>query len=196
MPKKVDHTERRAAIARALWQVVDRRGWSAATMRTVAQEANVSLGQLQHYFRTRQDMLTFAMAYASEQSAGRVAHQLERGVKSPRDVLRTAVIELLPLRPQSRATSRLNAAFVLEALHDSTLRQQASQGLRDGRSHVAELIRTSMAAGLISAERDADVETDRVISLTGLAPLIEFDVVTPEAALAVVDRHLDELFTP
>ncbi|MFT4199882.1 TetR/AcrR family transcriptional regulator [Gordonia sp. (in: high G+C Gram-positive bacteria)] len=196
MPKQVDHPERRAMIALALWRVVDRQGWSAATMRTVAQEANVSLGQLQHYFRTRQEMLTFAMSYAAEQTADRVARRLDARADSPHDILRTAVTELLPLQPESRATSRLNAAFVLEALHDSALRQQAGQGLRDGRAQVAELIRASISAGLISSDRDPDVETDRVIALTGLAPLIELDVITPEAALAAVDRHLDDLFTP
>ncbi|MGO3678769.1 MAG: TetR/AcrR family transcriptional regulator, partial [Microbacteriaceae bacterium] len=53
MPKPVNHHARRQLIAQALWRVVDEQGWSKATMREVAREAGVSLGQLQHYFSSR-----------------------------------------------------------------------------------------------------------------------------------------------
>ena len=62
MPKQVDHRERRESIAHALWAVVDQQGWAQATMREVAREAGVSLGQLQHYFSSRAEMLRLSHA--------------------------------------------------------------------------------------------------------------------------------------
>lgn len=44
MPKKVDHGERREAIARALRRVVEQHGLTNATMRVVAHEANIRPG--------------------------------------------------------------------------------------------------------------------------------------------------------
>lgn len=198
MPKKVDHHERRESIAHALWRVVDQHGWARATMREIAREAGVSLGQLQHYFSSRAEMLAFAMEFASEQTSRRVA----RGLSSleqpphPRDVLRVVLTEMLPLRPDSRATSRMNAAYVLEAMHDPSLRQQVGLGLRNGRAMVEGLIREAMSQGHIRGDCDPIVETDLVLALTGLAPLLDLDVIEPQAAFAAIDQHLDRLFGP
>ena len=198
MPKQVDHRERREAIAHALWRVVEQQGWPRATMREVAREADVSLGQLQHYFSSRTAMLTFAMEFAAEQTSERVARGLT-GLDQPphpRDVLRVVLTEMLPLHPDARATSRMNAAYVLEALHDPELREVAGVGLREGRDMVERLIREAMADGHISADRNLAIETDLILSLTGFTPLLELGVVTSEAALAAIDQHLDRLFTP
>ena len=198
MPKQVDHRERREAIAHALWRVVEQQGWPRATMREVAREADVSLGQLQHYFSSRAAMLTFAMEFAAEQTSDRVARALT-GVAQPphpRDVLRVVLTEMLPLHPDARATSRMNAAYVLEALHDPELRQVAGVGLRQGRDLVERLIREAMADGHISADRNLAIETDLILSLTGFTPLLELGVIEPQAALAAIDQHLDRLFSP
>lgn len=196
MPKQVDHHERREAIAHALWRVVDHQGWARATMREVGTEAEVSLGQLQHYFASRAEMLTFAMKYAAEQTGHRVSQGLSDldQPPHPREVLRLVITELLPLRPDSRATSRMNAAYVLEAMHDPELRDQASLGLREGRAMVEALIREAIDNGQLSGRLDPVVETDLVLALTGLAPLLELDVIEARAALAAIDAHLDRLF--
>lgn len=198
MPKQVDHHERRESIAHALWRVVDQQGWVKATMREVAREAGVSLGQLQHYFSSRAEMLAFAMEFASEQTA----HRVRRGLESlgepphPRDVLRLVLMEMLPLRSDSRATSRMNVAYVLEAMHDPSLREQVSLGLRDGRAMVERLIRQAISNGQIRPDCDPIIETDLILALTGLAPLLDLNVIEPRAALAAIDQYLDRLFRP
>lgn len=198
MPKIVDHRERREGIAHALWRVVEQQGWPRATMREVAREAGVSLGQLQHYFSSRTSMLTFAMEFAAEQTSSRVAHSLA-GLDQPphpRDVLRVVVTEMLPLHPDAHATSRMNAAYVLEALHDPELREVARAGLREGRDLVERLIRQAITDGQIPTDRDPTIETDLILSLTGFTPLLELGVIEPRSALAAVDQHLDRLFSP
>jgi AcrR family transcriptional regulator len=196
VPKQVDHNERREAIAHALWRVVDQYGWARATMREVAREAGVSLGQLQHYFSSRAQMLAFAMEFASQQTSRRIARSLGSldQPPHPRDVLRVVLTEMLPLRPDSRATSRMNAAYVLEALHDASLRRQVGLGLQDGRAMVEDLIREAISQGHVRHDCDPAVETNLVLALTGLVPLLELDVIEPQAALAAIDRHLDRLF--
>ncbi|MFJ4183642.1 TetR/AcrR family transcriptional regulator [Kitasatospora sp. NPDC089509] len=196
MPKQVDHQERRETIARALWRVVERRGARHLTLREVAQEAGISLGQLQHYFGSRAELLGFAMDLAGEQSGRRVERALaELGERPhPRAVLRALLVELLPLHADSRVTSRMSAAYVLEALHDEEVRARARSGLLQGRGTVEQVVRQAIADGLIGADRDPVVETDLLLALTGFTTLLELSVVGPEAALTAVDRHLDGLF--
>jgi AcrR family transcriptional regulator len=198
VPKQVDHRERRESIAHALWTIVDQQGWARATMREVAREAGVSLGQLQHYFSSRAEMLAFAIEFAAERTSQRVAQGMAAldQPPHPRDVLRVVLVELLPLRPDARATSRMNAAYVLEAMHDPTLHQQVAVGLRDGRAVVERLVRQAVSDGQISPNRDPAIETDLILALTGFAPLLELNVVEPQAALAAIDQHLDRLFGP
>ncbi|MET9064564.1 TetR/AcrR family transcriptional regulator [Streptosporangium sandarakinum] len=197
MPKQVDHRGRREAIARALWRVVEQRGVAHLTMRVVAQEAGMSLGQLQHYFASRAAMLSFAMDFASEQTSLRV----EQGLKKlgdrphPRDVLRLTLAEMLPLHADARATSRMSAAYVLEALHDEAVHEQARRGLVQGRALIEQLVRRAIADGHIDPDRDPATETDLLLALTGFTPLIELGVIRPRDALTAIDLHLDRLFT-
>ncbi|MFF9350732.1 TetR/AcrR family transcriptional regulator [Streptomyces sp. NPDC014734] len=197
MPKQVDHRERRETIARALWRVVEQRGVAHLTMRVVAQEAGISLGQLQHYFGSREAMLSFAMDFASEQAASRV----DRGLTGlgdrphPRDVLRVMLTEMLPLHADARATSRMSAAFVLEALHNENFHARARDGMIQGRAMVEQLFRQAIADGHMGSDRDPEVETHLLLALTGFATLLELDVIAPGDVLTAIDQHLDRLFT-
>lgn len=49
--------------------------------------------------------------------------------------------------------------------------------------------------GHIGPDHDPATETDLLLALTGLTPLIELGVIEPEEALTAVDQHLDRLFT-
>lgn len=103
---------------------------------------------------------------------------------------------MLPLHPDARATSRMSAAYVLEALHDDELRARARDGMVQARAQVEELIARAIADGRIAADRAPSTETDRLLAVTGLTPLLDLGVITPDDAIAAIDRHLDDLFTP
>ncbi|AJC60631.1 TetR family transcriptional regulator C-terminal domain-containing protein [Streptomyces sp. 769] len=196
MPKQVDHRERREAIARALWRVVEQRGVAQLSLREVAREAGMSHGQLQHYFASREAMLTFAMDFATEQTTLRVDRSLaELGDRPhPRDVLRVMLTELLPLHADARATSRMSAAFVLEALHDENIRARARDGIAQGRAAVEQLLRRAIADGYVHPDRDPVVETHLLLALTGFTTLLELQVIDPRDTLTAIDQHLDRLF--
>ncbi|WP_203236594.1 hypothetical protein [Nocardia panacis] len=89
------------------------------------------------------------MEFAAEQTARRVTRGLDRlgSPPHPRDVLRVTLMEMLPLHPDACATSRMSAAYTLEALHDPVLHEQARLGLHDGRALTERLIRQAIADG-------------------------------------------------
>ncbi|GHF46621.1 TetR/AcrR family transcriptional regulator [Streptomyces morookaense] len=196
MPKQVDHRERREMIARALWRVVEQRGVTHLTVREVAREAGMSHGQLQHYFASREAMLSFAMDFASEQTSLRVGQGLQQlgDRPHPRDVLRVMLTEMLPLHADARATSRMSAAFVLEALHNENFHARARDGMTQGRSLVEQLIRQAITDGHIAPGRDPAAEAHLLLALTGFTTLLELGVIEPQEALAAIDHHLDRLF--
>ncbi|NUR90917.1 MAG: TetR/AcrR family transcriptional regulator, partial [Nonomuraea sp.] len=66
-------------------------------------------------------------------------------------------------------------------------------GLVRGREQVEQLIRQAIADGHIAADRDPAVETNLLLALTGLTPLIELGVIAPADALTAIDTHLARL---
>ncbi|MFF2809174.1 TetR family transcriptional regulator C-terminal domain-containing protein [Streptomyces sp. NPDC058000] len=103
--------------------------------------------------------------------------------------------EMLPLHPDARATSRMSAAYVLEALLDEHIHARARHGITQGRAVVEQLVRRAIAEGHIPPDRDPVAETNLLLALTGFTTLIELDVVDPQDTLIAIDLHLDRLFT-
>lgn len=68
---------RREQICRAAATVISREGFAGTTMRLVADEAGVSTGMLNHYFANREDLLTQALVYVSEQAQQRMRAAIE-----------------------------------------------------------------------------------------------------------------------
>lgn len=72
VPKKIDHQARRLQLIDAVWRITRRDGWDAVSLRKVAAQAGVSMGMVQHYFTTKDEMLRFAIEMISEDVRGRI----------------------------------------------------------------------------------------------------------------------------
>jgi AcrR family transcriptional regulator len=193
MPKRVDHAERRTLIADALVRVAAEQGLEAVSLRHVAAAAGVSAGMVQHYFRTKDEMMRFALAVVRERSQVRVeAAMAALGADPPaREVVRTLLVGVLPLDEESRAYGRVGLAF----LAYTAVRPDAAEDVR-----ADHLQFVSYLAGLI---RDADRPVDPEAAAAGLLAAMEGLGVyllgghyTAETALAAVDTHLDLIFGP
>ncbi|MEU1781636.1 TetR/AcrR family transcriptional regulator [Streptomyces abikoensis] len=198
MPKRVDHDERRHRIAEALWRIASERGLDGASLRDVAAEAGISLGQLQHYFRTKDDMLVFALGHISELAARRIGARVGSlaGDPSPRTLLRETLAEMLPLDDKSRTGQLVQIAYFVRAVHDERLRRHAKEGIPALREFFAAQIRRATEGGDVAADRDPDTEAMLLISLVdGLTGYVLLDVLPGEEAMRLVDAHLDRLFT-
>lgn len=195
MPIQVDHDERRRLIAGALWTLARTKGLGRASLRDVAAEAGMSLGQLQHYFPTRETLVDYAMELVSTQTKTRVQGALAAlGARPhPRDVLRVLLVAMFPV---DEVSSQVNSARLLDALQTEQVRARVREEMLVVHATVEKVLRGSVAAGLARADLDVPVEAARVVALTGLSPLLEIGVYTREQVVAAIDRHLDQLFDP
>ena len=66
MPKVVDHEERRAELAAAVWRLASSDGLEAVTVRRVAEEAGWSTGAVVHYFADKEELLLFAFSTVAD----------------------------------------------------------------------------------------------------------------------------------
>ncbi|MEU9824574.1 TetR/AcrR family transcriptional regulator [Micromonospora chersina] len=194
MPKRVDHGERRALIADALMRVAAEQGLEAVSLRHVAAAAGVSSGMVQHYFRTRDEMMTFALAVVRDRNEARVTRAIAAlgETPAPRELLRTMLAELLPLDEERRADGRVALAF----LAYTAVRPAVAAALHDETAALLDFI-----AGLIRAGAGTTVDPERaavglLAVMEGLGIYLLGGHYPPETALAALDNQLDLLFGP
>ena len=114
-------------VTDALIRVVVDRGLDAVSIRTVAQEAGVSIGAVQHYFATKDDLLLAAYTRAIDQVVARVASL----PTEPHAYVRALLRELLPLDAQREAELRV-ALRVHRALGPQPAARRALRGRLPG----------------------------------------------------------------
>lgn len=193
MPKQVDAQERRQQIAQALHRVTATRGLDDVSLRHVAAEAGVSAGLVQHWFRTKDQMLRFALETVSEQVESRLARSsaaIEHG--SPREAVRALLIELLPLDEQRRLEAHVAVAFGARAAVSPEIARTVRQGMDRMRAFIADRVRSS--AGTDRAGHPESAATALTALVDGLAAHVLAEQCTPEAAEAALDDHLDTIF--
>ncbi|WP_199883186.1 TetR/AcrR family transcriptional regulator [Streptomyces sp. CB01580] len=116
MPKQVDYESRRRRIADAVCRLADEHGPEGVSMRDVAARAQVSLGAVQRCFRTKEEMLLFAVEHVGERLTERVRARLVRGpAQSAATALGHTAGEVALLREEHRAEARVWLAFVAQA---------------------------------------------------------------------------------
>ncbi|TYB39147.1 TetR family transcriptional regulator [Micromonospora sp. AP08] len=192
MPKRVDHGERRALIADALMRVAAEQGLEAVSLRHVAAAAGVSSGMVQHYFRTRDEMMTFALAVVRDRNEARVTRAIAAlgETPAPRELLRTMLAELLPLDEERRADGRVALAF----LAYTAVRPAVAAALHDETAALLDFI-----AGLLRSGAGTTVDPERaavglLAAMEGLGIYLLGGHYPPETALAALDTQLDLLF--
>jgi AcrR family transcriptional regulator len=188
VPRKVDHRERRELLANALMRLAATQGLDKVSLRHVAAEAGVSTGMVQHYFRTKDEMMTFALGMVMDRIRGR--SQAEAAPTTPRELVRGLLLQVLPLDE----TRRLENHVVLAFLAYAALRPSIASGLRED----AAGMRTFLAGQLQAAGVDG-IDPERAAAgllalVDGLGLQLLSHQYTEAEAVAALDGQLTLLF--
>lgn len=198
MPKRVDHTERRTAIAEALVRVAGRRGLHAAGMRDVAAEAGVSLRLVQYYFETKEKLLLFGLEQLAERFGQRVAARVRAAGDSPgpRAMIEALLMAALPTDEESRTFHHLYTSYAVLAVHDQALAAQPFIKNPDAAEDtLTEILREAQEADLLQPGVNAQLEAVSLLAMSaGLGTSILVGQRSAESAATVLDHHLDRIF--
>ncbi len=189
-PAPVDHEQRRAALADAMVEIVVRDGLEAASIRAVAAAAGVSIGAVQHFFSTKEDLLVYAFDRISEDQERRI-DAIVRRARSARTAVRDVLLELMPIDDRRAAELRVSIAYVSRAINDERLRQSLS---REFESFRHELTVAFREAGVPNPRREAVVAIALVDGLGTQLLFGDADFAADEA-VAALDTHLRGVFS-
>lgn len=184
-----DADQRRAELVRVLLDLIAERGLEGATIRALADAAGVSVGAVQHHFKSKDDLLLTAFRQTGADLEAR-ADRIARRALTARAAIRGILLELLPLDARREKELRVGLAFAARAMTVPALRAALAADLGELREGLAEGFRAA------KVEDPVDAAARAMALVDGLATQLLFadaSAPTADAAIAAVDEHLDQV---
>ncbi|WNG41708.1 TetR family transcriptional regulator [Archangium violaceum] len=132
--------ERVESILEAATDTLVEEGYAGLTLRRVAQRADLSLGNLQYYFPTKQDVVRALLSRYLEAATRRVRERVEGGGSEPGERIRRALEALLEDQESPRHC-QLFAELWAMAARDSMVADALAVFYAGFRAGVVELLR-------------------------------------------------------
>ncbi len=147
--------ERRVQLTSAAARVIARKGYEAATLRDVADEAGTSTGTLNYYYHGKDDLFAATLRAASERFQSDLGAAVA-AARSPRDKLVAMARAATPATPEGREAHALWIDFWAQAARDESLRQLNERIYDRWRVEIAAIVREGQAAGAFAPAADPD----------------------------------------
>ncbi|OLF11668.1 hypothetical protein BLA60_12100 [Actinophytocola xinjiangensis] len=192
------HEQRRAQIAEAVERLVAAGGLDGATVARTAAEAGVSVGLVQHYFASKDDMLRYAYTRVTARAMDRVdrrSREIEQHHGTIRQAVRDGLCERLPLDEDRRAHWRVSFAFAARAVDRPDLAAVRNETEAAIRARLAEGIGHGHECGEVP--EDVDPQTSAVwlmAAVEGLGLHVCLGAVPAAAALETLERNVMAVF--
>ena len=138
-------SRRKRAILEATLRLVAVEGAATVRLRDVARAAGVSVGSLQYYFDSRDQLIREAFDQHARDVVELVALAGDGSATPPARL--AAVIEAAVLRPDLRQSAALWMEFVTAGLHDDELRVLLAGAYEAWRGLLAEVVRAGAETG-------------------------------------------------
>ena len=137
VPKLVDHDVRRREIAQAVWAVIAERGIEGVTLRSVAAEAGVSVGRIQHYYASREELVRDSCRELLKMATQRFEAADDA---TPAERLRRLVLGRIPTTPEFAIGTSIWLAYEAKSVDDPVVAELVQQGHAGGVQEAAALL--------------------------------------------------------
>jgi AcrR family transcriptional regulator len=184
--------ERRVQLTGAAARVIARKGYVAATVRDVADEAGTSTGTLHYYYDGKDDLFAATLRAASEGFQAELAAAVAAAA-SPRDKLVAMALAATPSTPARREGHAVWIDFWAQAARDESLRELNQHIYDRWRIEIAAIVRAGQRAGAFAAAADPDAFARGYTAvIDGLAThVVLHDGFGPEEMAAACRAYVD-----
>ena len=201
MPKIVDAEARRHEVVQAVFRIIASDGLERASLREVADEAELAVGSVRHYFASSDELLVFSFGVVIDRIAGRLEAALasveDASPESPEQ--HNAVLNLLgqflPLDEELAVDACVWMAFRHAARIKPVLAAEAERSHRTVAAVVGRLIMI-LNPGEADAQQSLVTEAERLLAtMDGLCmhALLQPEWMTAEMCSDVLTAHLRSL---
>lgn len=181
----------RQRLLDALMTLIGERGLEQASIREVAAAAGVSIGTVQYYCRSKDEMLRMSFEHVT-------ARILERATGIERTgrvgaVLRRGLLEFLPLDEVRGVEARVYLAFAARAAVTPNLAAVQHRLTSEARTLCAQALELARERGQAPPDLDAEAAAASIVAMVDgllLHMLSDPGGMPGETAVAVLDAHL------
>lgn len=190
------HALRRRQVAEAVERLVAAHGLDGVTVAKTAAEAGVSVGLVQHYFASKDDLLRYAYTQVTERVLARAvrrAEELDKHRSSIRRALGESLAERLPLDEARRAEWRVLFTFTARAVDRPDLAAMRNQTEAAIRARLAQAIANGKECGEVPPDTDTDSAATGLLAAVeglGLHAYLDPEAMPEPVALVELDRYL------
>lgn len=197
MPRVADHDARRRQVADAVERLIADDGYDGVTVARTAAAAGISVGLVQHYFPSKDDMLLHTFTLMRERVDARVMSGVQRddnaGARIER-ILFVALSEMLPLDEARRRECRVSLAFTGRAVESPRLATALKASYTANRAELTRAIRNGKECGEVPEATSPENEAARLLAhVDGLVLHSYFDP-APAIVEEALAAHLSRLF--
>lgn len=200
----MDAAQRRQEIVGAVCRIIATDGLERASLREVAEEADLAVGSVRHYFDSSDDLLAFAFAAVSDRILARLNAALtglgtSAGESVPDLALLTLLGEFLPLDEERALDACAWLAFRNAARIRPFLAAEADRSHRAVAAVVGQVITLLLqeddATGAAAGPQLVTAAEHLLATLDGLAmhALLQPGWMSPEMCLDVLEAHVEGL---
>lgn len=181
--------DRREWIAEAAWRVIAREGLRGANLREIAREAGHTTGVLSHYFRDKQELLSFAYGLVMDRSAARFNRVARE------EGLAEALAEMLPLDDYRHLECLVWLSLTTAAVEDPSLTALIQTWYERARSTMRDAFIVMFPDIENNENLLEDVSDQLLMTVDGIAmnALTDPDRYPPERQWALLVRSLHGL---
>jgi AcrR family transcriptional regulator len=169
-------------ILAAACRVIQERGFAGTRISDIAREAGTSTGTVHYWFAVKDEVLTAALKWASEQLFARL-EQMAAGVETERERLAQLLEASLPSTGPRRGEYMLWMELWVRALHDPGLLPDCEDLSRRWRGFFFDTVRRGTKAGEFAPVTDPDDVADRLLALVdglGFELLLGYEWTSPQ----------------
>lgn len=189
MPKIVDYNGRKKLIAKATWNIISTEGLQGVSVRSIAKEANLSLGAVRHYFNTQEELIEYALTLVEEQVNERINTIIFQPI-SPKEMVLKILMELVHTGDK-KVEMQVWLEYILYRIRKKDLKNdKVYEGITD-------VIYKLNAAGLLKENLSIEEEIVHLHALVdGLALHILMGLVQldEKGIEKLIERELNRLF--
>lgn len=173
MVRTADHAARKAQMVTAVKELTLEVGLSHVTIAGVAQSAGISVGLVQHYYASKEELLLDTFHTVCQDVLARVDAAIaraERRHERIEQMLLGGLEQLLPLTKKRRDEVHLVHSFAGAALENTALQPGFRAALTEHQSRVEQALENGKLCGEVDPTTDSPAEAYALLALTdGLA---------------------------
>jgi len=194
LPVKQKQERRRKEVSDAAWRVILREGLDRTSVRAIAQELGCTTGVVMHYFRTKDELMLFALDRVLARSTSQLSSSIETYEGLER--LERLLMKSLPRDAKSEIGWKIWIAFLGHAVGHPKLMAEHRNRYAQLRDFIIRELKELRSRSFLRPDVNLRLEANALIALVdgvSIGMVIDRSQIDVKGAQRLIRRYIEQL---